>query len=219
MSLPRPGVTHLGLGPWAFSPPPSGHLASYKRKSRFENLLSDSGSIEAFVWWTPAMLWRSGLLVLLAVNKEGLDQIPKWQSRPAGEQPSADISSGQPHSKLRSPPKNQQDKPLVGSFTLATGICSRLISRHKACCIDRTASLVCQSAACQGIVSRRVPEGSRLTPPTGCGVSPWRTSNLLSQISHTHKEMASNQRHGGETASSPPRKQCLTLPFFETNER
>lgn len=45
-------------------------------------------------------------------------------------------------------------------------------SRHKACCIDRTASLVCQSAACQGIVSRRVPEGSRLTPPTGCGVSP-----------------------------------------------
>lgn len=111
-------------------------------------------------------------LVLLAVNKEGLDQIPKWQSRPAGEQPSADIFSGQPHSKLRSPPKKQQDKPLVGSFTLATGICPRLISRHKACCIDRTASLVCQSAACQGIVSRRVPEGSRLTPPTGCGVSP-----------------------------------------------
>lgn len=160
------------LAPGHFPLPRPGHLASYKRKSRFENLLSDSGNIEAFVWWTPAMLWRSGLLVLLAINKEGLDQIPKWQSRPAGEQPSADIFSGQPHSKLRSPPKKQQDKPLVGSFTLTTGICSRLISRHKACCIDRTASLVCQSAACQGIVSRRVPEGSRLTPPTGCGVSP-----------------------------------------------
>lgn len=92
------GRESLTPGPWPLGIFPSPVRASgiIQKEVKIRDLLSDSGNIEAFVWWTPAMLWRSGLLVLLAVNKEGLDQIPKWQSRPL-------VSSPQPTSSAVSP--------------------------------------------------------------------------------------------------------------------